>query len=591
MEGHGRAGFLLTNNQGGWLALPNQPECRSNYEGLILMRPDSWTPCKVIENIYLDSPVDVVENHFHSIVRLSGKAKERLVLQGNSILYAVDYYDGFVNLDLDCRELYDYDDQGRTYQIYKQENRLILEYKKYSDSSLKKEVYSYYIIVEGIESFVPVKNWARREYSYDQKRKAKNSFYIYQALRLRCQGKLRLTFTAHPNIEKALEQGKEVFAKFDQVVRDAELETEERYASARLLPAVHALHSLKKNQEGILAGLPWFHQFWSRDTLISLHAFTLQSDFDFVKKLLFFYVNQIGEDGRLPNRIPNAELGCADSVGWLWKRVFDLIQTLQVRNQLSQVLDHADLMGLKQKLELDLQRIHKSHMKESLIVNSSKETWMDTIDREGARIEIQALQLSMCKTAQVLNELTLSYSEKHAWQEKQLKESVRSKFFDGRLADGFIAGKADLTQRPNSFLAYYIYPDLLSNEEWEQAFDHALEALWCPWGGLSTLDKSHVDFKAEYSGEDNLSYHKGDSWYWMNNIAALSLLRLNKEKYKEFVYKIIEASMNEMLSSGWLGHCAEVSSANERSSLGCLAQAWSAATLVELLGEVSKHSP
>ncbi len=553
------------------------------------MRPDSGTPCKVIENIYLDHPIEVVENHFHSIIRSSGKAKERLVLQGNSVLYRVDNYESFINLDLDCRELYDYSDQGRTYQIYKQENRLILEYKKYSDASLKKESYSYYIVIEGIDNFVPVKNWVRREYVYDKKRKAQSVFYIYQTLRLRCPGKIRLTFTAHPNIEEALKQGKEVFTNFDQGVRDAELETEERYSSARLLPAIHALHSLKKNNEGILAGLPWFHQFWSRDTLVSLHAFTLQSDFDFVKKIFFFYVNQIDENGRLPNRIPSSDLGCADSVGWLWKRILDYIQVLQAKNQLAQTLDHADLMMLKQKLDLCLQRLHKSHMKEGLVLSAAKETWMDTIDRDGARIEIQALQLSMYKTAQVLNELTLSYSEKHAWQEKQLQEVVRAKFFDGRLADGFANGKADFTQRPNIFLAYYIYPELLSQEKWEQAFDHALQQLWCPWGGLSTLDKNHPDFKAEYTGADNASYHQGDSWYWINNLAALSLLRLNKEKYKEFVYKLIEASMNEMLFSGWLGHCAEVSSASFRTSAGCLAQAWSAATLVELLEEVNKH--
>jgi len=252
-------------------------------------------------------------------------------------------------------------------------------------------------------------------------------------------------------------------------------------------------------------------------------------------------------------------------------------------------LDHADLMTLKNKLELCLQRVHKAHMKDSLIVNSAKETWMDTIERDGARIEIQALQLAMYKTAQLLNELTLSYSEKHAWQEKKLLQVVRSCFFNGRLADGFVNGKADLTQRPNLFLASYIYPELLSQDEWEQAFDHALQRLWCSWGGLSTIDKSHPNFKANYTGQDNASYHQGDSWYWISNLAALSLLRLNKAKYKEFIYKIIEASMSEMLSSGWIGHCAEVSSASSRTSEGCWAQAWSAATLVELLEEVSRH--
>lgn len=592
LEGHGKAGFLLTNASGGYLALPNQPECRSNYEGLVLFKLGTETLFKSVENIYLDSPVEIVENHFHSVLRKSSKAQERFVLKGNSILYEVMNYEGFVNVDLDCRELYDYSDQGRIYQVYKQENTLIMEYKKYSDQSLKELKGSYYIVIEGVESFVPVKNWAQRNYAYDRRRKAKSDFFIYQTLRLRSQGKLRLVFTVHQDIESALSQSKKFFTGFDQEVRQAELETEQRYSSARLLPAVHALHSLVKDSKGILAGLPWFHQFWSRDTLISLHAFALQGKAEFVKKIIFSYMDNILEDGRLPNVSPvysGSPLGSADGVGWLWKRVHDWIRLLQLRKQLSNVLSKSDLMRLKEKIELCLQRLHKEHQKDNLIVNNPKETWMDTIGREGARIEIQALQLSMYRTAQLLDELTSSYSEKHGWQEKQLAQAIKNKFFDGHLADGFVDGKADFTVRPNIFLAYYIYPELLSQEEWERALDKALERIWLPWGGLATLDRSHPAFKVEHTGQDDQSYHQGDSWYWINNLAALSLLRLNKMKYKEKIYKIIEASMNEMLMDGWLGHCAEISSASSRTSFGCLAQAWSAATLIELLEEVSKH--
>ena len=262
-----------------------------------------------------------------------------------------------------------------------------------------------------------------------------------------------------------------------------------------------------------------------------------------------------------------------------------LLQQKNLLNQLSQ----SDLITLRDKVEKSLQRLHKSHANENLVVNSSKETWMDTLSRDGARIEIQALQLATYKTARLLNDLTLTHSEKYSLHEKQLRQVVRSKFFNGRqLADGYLNETQDFTIRPNIFIAYYVYPDLLSTGEWEAVFDNALQHLWLSWGGLATLDISHPDFKQSHSGEGSASYHNGDSWYWINNLAALCMLRLNRSKYKEYIYKIIEASVHDMLYSGFIGHCSEISSAKERSSFGCWAQAWSAATLVELLHEVHK---
>jgi len=69
------------------------------------------------------------------------------------------------------------------------------------------------------------------------------------------------------------------------------------------------------------AGLPWFYQYWSRDELVSVMSLMLEHRYDYSKELLMKYLFEITTDGRLSNRYPAANLGTADSIGWLFKRL------------------------------------------------------------------------------------------------------------------------------------------------------------------------------------------------------------------------------------------------------------------------------
>jgi glycogen debranching enzyme len=175
-------------------------------------------------------------------------------------------------------------------------------------------------------------------------------------------------------------------------------------------------------------------------------------------------------------------------------------------------------------------------------------------------------------------------------REQELKKNVRDHFFHGTiLADGLLPDErewiVDKTIRPNIFLAYYIYPELLEQEEWESVFDTALEHLWLEWGGLTTIEKGHKYFKDTYTGENDDSYHRGDSWFFVNNLAAIALHRCNAEKYEKYISKIGEASSFDLKWQGILGASSEVSSAKELRAEGTWQQAWSLGTLIELFHE------
>jgi len=229
------------------------------------------------------------------------------------------------------------------------------------------------------------------------------------------------------------------------------------------------------------------------------------------------------------------------------------------------------------------------HLVDGLVRNAPLETWMDTHGgtgdvRGGVRVEIQALTLASVRTLFLLSRLLKRGVDKQ-WRlfERELVRRTREVLFvDGMLWDGW-DGVLDRTIRPNIFLAAYAYPDLLSKKEWREVFDRALGSLWLEWGGLASIQKDHPLFCAEYSGQDDRSYHRGDSWYWVNNLAALVLHRLDADHYHYYVRSLLAASVNELLWGGVAGHAAELSSASRQTSSGCFAQAWSAATLVELL--------
>jgi glycogen debranching enzyme len=174
----------------------------------------------------------------------------------------------------------------------------------------------------------------------------------------------------------------------------------------------------------------------------------------------------------------------------------------------------------------------------------------------------------------------LQQNQEYLELENLTKEKVKQVFFDGNILKD---GKDASTIRPNIFLAYYLYPDLLSNEDWEKVFDNSFPKLWLDWGGITTIQKDSPLFCREYTGEDNKSYHRGDSWFYINNITAMCLYKLNKEKYKEYIHEIINASTQDILYNGIIGRPSELSSASSLKAEASLFQLWSAATYAELM--------
>ncbi|MEK6984733.1 MAG: amylo-alpha-1,6-glucosidase [Nanoarchaeota archaeon] len=600
------AGFLLTGKNGSYCSFFNEPFSR--YQGLFLYDSQTMGMYKFIENIELTglNDTDSIQNCFYCAKRKKGGKLENFFMPKgfNSLVYELNS-ESEIDVILDCKNIYDNSESGRHYEMLEDKRCIIIKFTKKRDEkeNLSSEEIEFvlYLAIQSDKSYHKKNDeWIARNYPFDETRNSPPfKRHVYNALRLKGS---KFVFSMSKNKESAINESKFIFNNLERlkskekgnffellknksikhVVQNKELSDQIKMAYINALNSLSSLFIDCKKTHGLIAGLPWFFQFWSRDSLVSIKAFS-KIDKLSAAKILIDYLNSIQGDGRLQNltgQHSSKSIGAADAHGWLFFRCRELLAEIDKnKTAIDSILTANDI---ESSLEKSIYCLLKSNTNKNFESNEVYETWMDTVfktdKRSGFRVEIQALRLNMYK---LMFELT--QDSKYKVLENVLKNKVRNGFWNGAiLADGL----NDFTLRPNIFIASYIYPELLTQQEWQACFDNSLKNLWLEWGGLSTIDINNPLFTGESTGEDVKSYHRGDSWFWINNLAALTLNRINKNKFRKYITKIIGASTEEILWKGCIGCHSELSSAKELQSRGCFNQAWSNAMYLEMIDEV-----
>jgi len=590
--------FVLSNKKGNYFSISNN---QTSYQGFCVERNGSMY--KLIDSInFLEQPFKVM-NSSNKLIFHNKKSLYKFIFK-NTLICDINNYHEEIYLDLDFRDLYDYPKFGRKFNFNIKDNIVIVEYKKYSNDDLNclEDTFYLAVFIKGLDknSLNITDNWISKEYSIDKKRNYDFKRYINRAISFRFEKGFGKIFFSYGNSEcECIERLKFYSGDFDFVnehCHDFDFNIKLPFYQNEISTTAHSLdiniHSLLLNNnhiKNIFAGWPWFFQFWTRDTLISLGSLILMEKFDNVKDILDNYLSLVNKKGLINSRIPNSELKSIDSTGWLFKRYYDFLYSLSEKKLLQEYYTFSSLKLLKHKLELIFDSFIGYNMKNGFIYSGKNETWMDTNYSDNGRvgycIEIQALTLSMIKTLRLINLLLNSeVPKRYIHIESDLIKKIRNDFLDNNLlADTIFEDKKDFTIRPNIFLTRYVYPHLFSNAEWKEIFSKALDKLFLNWGGLSSIDKTNSNFISEHTGSDNKSYHRGDSWYFLNNIAAIQLLLVDKKEFSIKAKIILEASLKDLKSLGAVGCCSEISSAKSQTAEGCLNQSWSSATLIELI--------
>lgn len=603
----------------------------SRYEGFQIpyKTNDGWHVCKTIHGLFASTgSVTSIEREQRSyrVIYNTGSSLNYTLLPNDVLSIVGNGPFDSLKLVLDCRSIYDFNSHGRFYSHEQIDDLTIITYEKKLTDDVNSRLenlpdskipYRLYVVVKTSGMTKSIKQWFASQATLDAARgSSPTTLYMYHALDIFMSKSHKILIGSGFDRDEVIERVKSSGENHDHIARtlnqysnalsETELNCVESisgkengavsFALAQSQLGLDALYVKPRptNDEGIYAGLPWFFQFWTRDEAISTGGLISQRRYKDVKQLLFRQLNGMHDDGRLSNRYPFSMLGSADGVGWGAKRWYDFIVVTAKERVLSEYLSDKELMQLRDTFITSYEQQVKLSGKNGLISNTALETWMDTAAagdvRDGCRIEIQTLLLIQLRLINLLCSLVGNgQSGSYQAKEDELSKLVAAKFFvDGKLIDGVaVDGTLDKTVRPNIFLAHYIYPWLLSNQQWESAFDAALHELWLGWGGIASIPLSHPLFCPNYTGENNLSYHRGDSWYFLNNITGICLRRVNFSKYKFHIDAILASSTYDILWQGSLGFASEVSNARSQSASGCTAQAWSMGTYIELVENIS----
>ncbi|MEA1937288.1 MAG: amylo-alpha-1,6-glucosidase [Patescibacteria group bacterium] len=591
-------GLVLGNNLGNYFYLTDEEETR--YQGFFYADGENYKSelavYKIIDRINILNSSELIEikNSFFEVER---KYKNRLsekyfMPSGYNSLCLKTSRKVKAEIILDVRHPYDSRQMGRFYDLKIKKDCALVKFTKrrdWQEDGLgdKKEFTLYLAIKTDQDGYQKIEEFFSKYYKKDDLR---NSYpcdrFVYKALEIDFK---TAVFSVSKTVEGAIKEVKKVFRDFEKMRKK-----EKKNINKKLQPfkindkeikmsclcaqnSVCAMMVENNNKKGVYAGLPWFFQFWSRDEAISLLQIC-KLDKKLAEEIILSQMDTVLDSGQVSKQrfcnLSNNDLQSADALSWLVNRTWKIFNTCEISKSLKEKIA-GEIM---EKLEKTVSALVQKRTVDDLIISYKNETWMDSLERDGARIEIQA---GVLQAYDFLYKFTKN--DQYKILRDDLKKKVREKFYDGEI---LFDSPQDKTIRPNIFLAAYLYPELLSKEEWERCFDKILPRLYLEWGGISSIDKTSEQFIKQDTGENSASYHNGNSWYWVNNLTALVLYRFNASKYLDYINTIMEASTNEILYGGICGHHSEVSSAEKQTSSGCGAQLWSNAMYLEVFDEV-----
>lgn len=568
----GNDASLMLAKEGSFLWTGKSPASR--YQGWFLAM-DGGRMIKVIEDIRPRDRKKIKEltGNFAVAAKAGEEIREIFNLPEPRVLfYEMDKF-APVEIFFDIKDIYDSPEFGRNYRVWKEDGAIVVNFNQEC-----RGIPEIFAAIWGDFGIIEIKEeWIERNYEYDRRRNdAPAERWVFKPAEISAS---RIAIAAALTKEEAINKVREAWNRQRTIGGREKLTVIQPAdeAAAAKEAAAGALGMLKIKKGGsyaLRAGLPWFFQVWRRDEAVSLKGLLL-IDPEAAKEILWRQMDELAAEGY---RFAES----ADAIGWLFLRAGEMIKAGKLGAEETQ-----KIFGI---LEMSIRELLAENTKNDLAINGPKLTWMDSLERSGAAIEIQALRLNMYDLAARIAD---SEEKKNYYHDLEAAAwiRVREKFFRrGTLADLFdpVAATADFRERPNVFLAAYAYPQLLSESEWTEVFDKSLEVLWCDWGGLGTLGKNERGFRGEDAGADPVAYHNGDSWFWVNNLAAVVLNRLNNEKNASFVNKIFEASKKDILRHGAMGCASEISPAEKYEPAGCVNQAWSNATFLELAAELKR---
>jgi glycogen debranching enzyme len=378
-----------------------------------------------------------------------------------------------------------------------------------------------------------------------------------------------------------------------------------RTDNARFDKAFHwallSMDALVMNQikKGIFAGLPWFDNYWGRDSFIALPGAALVTgDFSEAKQILQSFAEWQEKNPGSPNygRIPN--LATTGSVAYNTtdgtpRFVIALMDYFKYSGDTSFVLSTYPVV--KRSIEGALTHHLDPH---GFLKHGEAETWMDAVGPAGPwsprgdrANDVQALWHHQLKSGVALAELAGDRKSAVVWDQvatavranfnKYFLDSARTMIIDHLNSDG----SQDRRVRPNQLYAL----DLLTDETAKARIFRSITEKLVYTHGVASLSQDDPDFHPFHHYEPNYvqdaAYHNGIVWTWLAGawIDAATSYRL-----PNLAFRVTDAMVDQMLNRGAVGTISELLDAAPRRGekeprlSGTFSQAWSIAEFLRV---------
>lgn len=362
----------------------------------------------------------------------------------------------------------------------------------------------------------------------------------------------------------------------------------------------------RQRGEGIWAGLPWFNNYWGRDSFISLPgALLCTGQFEKAKEVLLSFSKFQNQDanspfyGRIPNRVMLKEIiyNTADGTPWF---VLACEKYLQYSGD-------SDFIGeIFPVLKKAMDGAIKYHLDEyGFLTHADAETWMDAVGSEGPwsprgnrAVEIQVLWREQIRISSDWAE-RLGYKDwAESWRllEKRLLRNFKYYFWNRekqRLADHLNPDNLPDPQiRPNSVFALSVpggghagENPFLEAAQQEAVVQELMGNLVYPWG-VASLAQSDSNFHPYHHYPPyyvpDAAYHNGIIWTWLNGAVISALLPYHTGSG----VSLLKEAARQILEEDALGSYAELLESwprpnEERVRIsGTVSQAWSLAEFI-----------
>jgi len=290
-----------------------------------------------------------------------------------------------------------------------------------------------------------------------------------------------------------------------------------------------------KNKSGIIAGHPWFQNYWARDSFWTALGMIDAGMFEEVEKMLLNFAERevpsmIRTDGTTETEYPRS-----DTIP-LYALAAEKLERHYKPNP--KIMETAEKLLEKQKPE------------EKIVDNHEDGTWMDTLKRKKA-VEIQSLWIEALK--------------KHGKNTQKLEKGLEK------------------------FKKQIYLKDNLENDF--ESINPAIPIMFNQTNSDETkkyLEKINAEFSSTYGartrsatdpGYHSSGYHTGSVWGLTTCWAAAANLRHgNKKQGINFLEK-----MTQFTCRNQLGALPELVDAETGESLGCSEQAWSAGMFIHTI--------